>query len=138
GEQIQTLIAGLLVDRGKTQDAGRLGHRFDDQHPRENGLDGEMAREHLFIDGDVLASQNPSPFLELQHSVDQQHGIAMGQVTLDLLDPHAVKYRVWATCINTHEAILMKSYLPAFSTAWPCRRAAENARHCVATSGFPP
>src|SRR5690606_29611815 len=43
GEQIQTLIAGLLVDRGKTQHAGRLGHRFDDQHPRENGLDGEMA-----------------------------------------------------------------------------------------------
>ena len=73
-------------DAGKRLSAlqDRLGHRFDDQHPRHQRTSREMPLELGFIQGDVLDGNRFLSGNVVNDTVHQGKRVAMGQQSQDL------------------------------------------------------
>ena len=65
---------------------------LDDEHAGHDMIVGEMPGEELLVDRDVLDGDDAGRRLAFEHSIDQQEGVAMGQILLDLLDVHGGQF----------------------------------------------
>src|SRR5919204_833452 len=83
GEQCDLPPVLLLREDG---DGTGLRQRLDDQNARHHRPAGEVALQVPLVRCDALARDDAPPRLELEHLVDQEEGVAVGQ---DRLDPLA-------------------------------------------------
>jgi len=67
-------------------DGAGLGHRLDHQHAGHDRIAGKVALKKRLVHGHVLDRDQPLAALKLDHSVDQQKRVAVGEQTQDLLD----------------------------------------------------
>src|SRR5262249_35026105 len=83
----------LLVEE---QDAARLRHPLDQEHPRVDRPAGEVADQMRIADAHVLDRHDPLLGLHLQHPVDQQQRVAVRQDRHDPFDvPLRLRFAHW-------------------------------------------
>lgn len=82
GEHHQLVTA--VFHFGKQKRAPGLGNGLDDQHPRHNGHFGEVSSEERLVNGDVLDGYDALLAGEINDTVNQEEGMAMGQDAQDV------------------------------------------------------
>ncbi len=86
-EEDQVIIA--IGDVAEDEDAGGLGHGFDDDDPGHDGEIGEVAREEGLVRGDVFDAQNAFR-IHFEDAVNEQHGVTMRQDA-----PYLINIQIW-------------------------------------------
>jgi hypothetical protein len=81
GKQRQFALISLIREQ---QDYARLGKRLDDQYARHDWIAREMPRKEGLVTSHALDRHDPLTKLELEHSVNQEHGIPMRNDALDI------------------------------------------------------
>ncbi len=100
-------LAGVgIAQMVQHQGACSLGHGFNQQHPRHDGLAGKMALEEGLIDGDVLDRRALLLAIHINHPVDEKKGIAVRQQLHDAGDVGA--HQGFCRCFFSHAAIPIK------------------------------
>src|SRR6185437_7002419 len=74
------------LDREDTDDASGLGHGFDHHHAWIYRALGKMPLERRFVDGDVLDADATVIAADIDHPINQKHGIAMRKRLEDTID----------------------------------------------------
>ena len=80
-------LAGVF-EFARQEQAGELGHGFDDEDAGHDGRAGVVALEEGLVDGDVLDAHGASVAVHLDDAIDEQHGVAMGHEADDAADIH--------------------------------------------------
>ena len=100
-EAIKATRACWQVDARADQDPGGLSERLQDEHARHDRQPGPMAREKRFVDAHVLDGHGAAMGLELEHTIDQQERVAVGQRPHDALDVERRALSASARCHRT-------------------------------------
>ena len=58
-----------------------LGHPFDDEHPRHDGVAREMSGEERLVDSNILQTDDPFSRFVLHHPVHEQERISGAAVS---------------------------------------------------------
>src|SRR5215472_2184440 len=88
GEEVHRARLVGAFHRLDPDHAGSLRHRLDHHHARVDGTLRKMPGELRFVDGDVLDADAAVVGPDVDHPVDQQHGVAMRESLEDVIDIH--------------------------------------------------
>src|SRR5690554_141528 len=131
-DQVGNAPGQVLRPAQVAEDAAGLRDRLDHQHARHHRLPGEVTLEERLVATDVLVAQHPLARLRLDHAVDQQERIAVGQQLPDGVDVH--RNRWW--CLAHSFPFSMAVTRRASASSWRSRTALR--RHSRAgTAGRP-
>src|SRR5271155_3313034 len=84
GKQYELAVAVLHF--GEQQYSASLSHGLDDEDTRHYRKAGEVPREELLVDRNVLDGHNSLPAIEIDHAVNEQEWKTMWKDSLDLTD----------------------------------------------------
>jgi hypothetical protein len=81
-EELFFAVRNLVED----QDAGSLGHGFENQHAGHDGLSRKMALKEIFVYGDVFDCDNALLAFHFLDGVDEEERISVRENFLDPVD----------------------------------------------------
>src|SRR6202140_274740 len=79
-------LVAAIFHFGQQQRPAGLRDGFYNQHARHDGQPRKVSHKKWFVDGDILDSNNALPALQIQHTIDQEKGIAVRQNLQNLVD----------------------------------------------------
>ena len=85
GDEIEKLFFAVFYFLQQKQAAG-LGHGFDDEDAGHDGFAGKMSLKEMFVDSDVLDSDDVLPAFHFFDGVDEKKRVAVREDGLDGVD----------------------------------------------------